>query len=293
MKNKSDERKDIVVLGSEGFIGSHFFSYLSKRDYKVHDFTKSRPLFTPDGNMTVDLNEASDIFWFSSKINPAIAANNPDLVDQEMHYFQSSLNSLRQQNKNYRIIFPSSGGTIYGESRKPCSEFDSINPVNEYGKYKFAKEQLLRESELQHVILRISNVFGPNQPIGRGQGVIAEWLTAIKSYGSITLYGEETITRDFLYIEDLMTALSKCILIGRAKQTYNIGSGVGTTLGRVLEVMQDITGIDFQVKIAPKRAIDRLAIEIDISLAKIQLDWAPKFSLSEGIQKVWNSILIS
>ena len=89
--------------------------------------------------MTVDLDEASDIFWFSSKINPAIAANNPDLVDQEMRYFQSSLNSLRQQNKNYRIIFPSSGGTIYGESRVPCSEIDLINPVNEYGKKTMAK----------------------------------------------------------------------------------------------------------------------------------------------------------
>lgn len=287
-----DQRKNFVLLGSQGFIGSHFLRYLSDHDYKVRDFTMARPLFTLDGTITVDL-EASDVFWFSSKINPTSAANNPDLLEQELHHFQLSLNSLRQQNENHRIIFPSSGGTIYGKSHHPCSESDPINPVNQYGEYKFAMEKMLQNSELEFVILRISNVFGPKQPIGRGQGVIAEWLNAIKNNQSIILYGQDTMTRDFLYIDDLMTALSKCALTDKTERIYNIGSGVGYTLRNVIEIMHDITEVDFQVKIAPKREIDRLKIELDISLAKFQLDWAPEVSLSEGIQKVWNSMLIS
>ena len=57
--------------------------------------------------------------------------------------------------------------------------------------------------------------------------------------------------------------------------------------------MRDVTGVDFKVAIVPKRAIDRLSIELDISLAKTELNWEPKVSLSEGIRNVWNSIQIS
>jgi len=291
--NTCDEQKNVVVLGSQGFIGSHLSRYLANREFQVRTFSTAQPLFTKSGSLTTDLVDATDIFWFSSKINPAIAANNPDLVEQELRHFQLSLNSLRKQNKNHRIIFPSSGGTIYGESHKPCSESDSIDPVNQYGRYKFAMEQLLHQSELQSVILRISNVFGQNQPIGRSQGVIAEWLHAIKNKGSLTLYGEDRIVRDFLYIEDLMTALTKCVLIGGSDRIYNIGSGVGSTLQRVIEIMRDVTGVNFELVIAPKRAIDRLSIELDISFAKIELGWEPKVTLSQGIQNIWNGILVN
>ena len=72
--------------------------------------------------------------------------------------------------------------------------------------------------------------------------------------------------------------------------TFNIGSGVSSTLKQVLEILRDVTKIDFQIKIATKRPIDRMAIELDVSLAKLDLNWNPEFSLYRGIQKTWNSV---
>ena len=291
MKNLRSEAKSIVVLGSRGFIGSHFVNHISKSSFNVLKFTSEQPLFTEQGDLTTDLHEPCDIFWFMSKINPIVAATNPKLIDEELKYFRLALKSLRLENENHRIIFPSSGGTIYGQSNTPCSEAHKIDPVNQYGHYKFAMEEILRDSGLPHTVLRISNVFGPNQPISRGQGVIAEWMHSIKHGLALTLYGTDEISRDFIFVEDLITALAKCISIKQEAATYNVGSGASSSLKQVLEILQGVTKIAFQVNNLPKRSIDRIAIELDISLAKIDLSWKPEYSLHEGIQKTWNSVL--
>lgn len=116
-------------------------------------------------------------------------------------------------------------------------------------------------------------------------------MHSIRHGSALTLCGSDENSRDFIFIDDLVTALLKCIPIKQTASTYNIGSGVGSTLKQVLEILQKVTKIDFQVEIVPKRAIDRLAIELDISLAKYNLDWKPEFSLYEGIRKMWNSVV--
>ena len=141
-------------------------------------------------------------------------------------------------------------------------------------------EEILRDSGLQRTVLRKSNVFGPNQPISRGQGVISEWMHSIKHGLALTLYGPDEISRDFIFVEDLIAALTKCISIKQEAAIYNVGSGVISTLKQVLIILQGVTKIAFQVNNLPKRSIDRIAIELDISLAKIDLSWKPGYSFT-------------
>lgn len=290
MKNSSSKPKTVVVLGSQGFIGSHLVSGIAESGFNVVEFTSRNPLFTKKGRLTIDLHEASDIFWFLTKINPIVASRNQKLIEEELQHFQSALKSLYQANENHRVIFPSSGGTIYGASKFPCSESHRIDPVNQYGHYKFAMEEILRGTRLPHTVLRISNVFGPNQPTGRGQGVISEWIQSIMSRSPLKLYGSDETSRDFIYIDDLVVALSMCISRGQLANIYNIGSGVSSTLRQVLLILQDVTNTNFKIELVPKRLIDRMAIEIDISLATADLDWNPDTSLRQGIEKLWNSV---
>ena len=77
---------------------------------------------------------------------------------------------------------------------------------------------------LKTYIHKISNVFGQDQPIGRGQSVITERLHAIKNQGRFTLYGKDRIIIDFLYIEDHMTALTKCVFIDRTELQHLVRS---------------------------------------------------------------------
>jgi len=100
-------------------------------------FCKNRPLFSPDGALAIVLNVSTEIYWFVSKVNLIIAESSPELVDQELRLFQHSLYSLQQQDQNHRIIFPSSGGTTYGESKQSCGESNPIQPINKYGQYKY------------------------------------------------------------------------------------------------------------------------------------------------------------
>ena len=280
-----------MVLGSQGFIGSNLVSGIIKRGFKIVEFTSANPLFTQKGHLTFDLHEASDIFWFSTKINPIVASRNQKLIEEELQHFKSALKSLYQANENHRVIFPSSGGTVYGANNFPCSESDRIEPVNQYGHYKFAMEEILRVSRLPHTVLRISNVFGPNQPTGRGQGVISEWMHSIMNGSTLKLYGTDEISRDFIYIDDLVAALSMCISRAQLANTYNIGSGVSSTLRQVLQILREVTNTNFQVEIVPKRAIDRMSIDLDISRAIVDLDWRPELSLRQGIEKSWNSVM--
>lgn len=150
---------------------------------------------------------------------------------------------------------------------------------------------MLRVSGLPHTVLRISNVFGPNQQTGRGQGVISEWMYSIIHGTTLKLFGTDEISRDFIYIDDLAAALSICNTSAQLANTYNIGSGVNTTLRQVLQILQEVTNTNFQVELVPKRTIDRMSISLDISRAVVDLDWKPEFSLYQGIEKLWKSIV--
>ena len=82
LSNSGDESRCIVFLGSRGYTGSHFLNYLRSRNFKVLDFARDRPLFSPTWILAIVLNDSTNIYWFASKVNPIIAESSPELVDQ-------------------------------------------------------------------------------------------------------------------------------------------------------------------------------------------------------------------
>jgi nucleoside-diphosphate-sugar epimerase len=135
-----------------------------------------------------------------------------DLVELELNewkIFLKSCGSYLQSNQS--IIFLSSGGCIYTAGAQSFSEEDEAFGANQYGRLKIAMENELIKSGLPNSILRVANVYGPNQPYGRGQGVIAEWIHSIQNSKEIRVYGELNSFRDYLFIEDLCFAIQLVI----------------------------------------------------------------------------------
>jgi UDP-glucose 4-epimerase len=148
--------------------------------------------------------------------------------------------------------------------------------------------KLLMESELllreiRSVVLRVSNVYGPGQPCGRGQGVIAEWKNALATGKKIEVYGSLNSYRDYIYIDDLCEGIFKTLSLNERFKVLNIGSGIPTKLSQVLKIFSKYKFTETQIEIFGGRNTDRNGYFLDTTEIRKMLEWEAKYSLEEGI----------
>lgn len=194
-----------------------------------------------------------------------------------------------------KVIFASSGGTVYGPPESvPISEDHPTNPITSYGIVKLAVEKYLRLFHhlygLDYAALRISNPYGAYQdPVGQ-QGAISVFLHRIYTGQPITIWGEGNVVRDYLYVSDLADALEAVARIDSGGQVLNIGSGRGASLNELLQLMIEVVGEEPVVEYLPARPLDVPISVLDISRAREELGWRPKTELAEGISRTWDWI---
>jgi UDP-glucose 4-epimerase len=181
------------------------------------------------------------------------------------------------------LTFLSSAGCIYTGDNHPFSEVSEAKGTNKYGKLKRKMELTLANSALSHSVLRISNVYGPNQPIGRGQGVIAEWLNAISQGSEIRIFGNLESRRDYIFIDDLIDAIfltSEEALPG----IYNVGQGFSHSLRDVINVLRVNVGQELKFDFQDARPTDRFDFRLDVSKLLREVSWRPRYDLESGIK---------
>jgi UDP-glucose 4-epimerase len=149
---------------------------------------------------------------------------------------------------------------------------------------KVSMEKELMLSEVPFTILRVSNVYGPGQPHGRGQGVIAEWKYAIENGYDIKVFGSLETFRDYIYIEDLCEGIYTILQNFGDSQVLNIGSGEPTPLSRILEIFTEFKSEESQVVLSQGRNTDRKGYFLDIDRIKTLYKWNPKISIENGIK---------
>jgi UDP-glucose 4-epimerase len=187
-----------------------------------------------------------------------------------------------------RLIYPSSGGTVYDtDLEPPYAETSQLRPIGRFGSTKVAIERLLFEApEIESVAMRISNVYGPGQPRRKGFGVIAHWLASTAAGEPLHMYGNPDTTRDFVYIDDLCDAFLRVVSSDDPPSVVNIGSGVPTSLAELAEIISDtVDGVEIVHE--PDRGFDVSRTWLDVSLAKKTLGWSPRVRLREGIGRTW------
>jgi len=298
-----------LILGGNGFIGSHLVDKLLADGHTVRVFDKykeyfRRPIpeveycfgdFGNRGLLSDALADIDVVFHLISTTLPKTSNDDP-VFDVQSNIIESLFlmeKCVACQIK--KIVFISSGGTIYGESKiLPVTEDGPKNPVCSYGITKLMIEKYLflfgHLYGLRSAIIRPSNPYGPRQNPKSIQGVIPVFLGKVKAGEPIEIWGDGEIVRDYIYIEDLVDGIYRAALLEASYAIFNIGSGVGYSINEILRIIREVVGLETKVTYTEKRSLDVPKIYLDISGAKEELSWEPVTLLADGIKKTWDFI---
>ncbi len=296
--------KKILIFGAAGFIGHRLALSLSQ-NYQVVGYDRYIPEFAEDscwrflqGNFCSEQGFSSLFQEFKiSCIYHCISTTVPH--EGTAHVLREAqdnvLPTLRMLEAAAdcgveRVVFLSSGGTVYGEGSvtAPHKEEGPLMPVCSYGVQKLTIEkycQLYRRMRgLSTVIARISNPYGLCTQSGRTQGVIPILLQRLYRGEEITLFGDTV--RDYIYIDDVVQALTRLGEYEGGRAVFNIGSGTAVQLSELTARLERIAGRSFAaVRREPVRSCDVMCNVLDCSLAERELGWRPQISLEEGISR--------
>lgn len=305
-----------LVLGGGGFIGSHLCKALLENGHKVTIFERPRlkinsevaatleksgannALRWVEGDFTneIDIKEAMKgievVFHLVSTTLPKNSNDNP-CFDVESNVMATlKMLDAAVQNKVRKIIFISSGGTVYGVPKQiPIAETHAMEPICSYGITKLTIERYLSLYHylygIDYCVLRVSNPYGEWQRPSATQGVIAVFLDRILKNEVVEIWGDGAVIRDYIYIEDVVNAILKAMEYNQS-QIFNIGSGQGHSLNDLLQVIESITGRKVQCSYQAARKLDVPVNVLDISKARKAFSWEPKTTLDDGILKTYH-----
>src|SRR5690606_9799411 len=194
-----------------------------------------------------------------------------------------------------RIAFISSGGTVYGIPEEvPINESHPINPIVSYGIIKRTIEKYLymyyKLYGLNYYIFRLSNPYGERQNPHAAQGAIPVFIYKALNNIPIEIWGDGSITRDYIYIKDTVDVIAKSISVKTDHKIFNISSGKGYSLNEVIDLIKKVSGLDPMVNYTEGRGIDVSVNILDNSLAKETFDWEPSTDIEDGIRRTYEYI---
>lgn len=298
-------RASVLVLGGTGFIGSHIVERL-RVDYSTRVFSRHASRWQPpvpgvdyqQGDWA-DIDAVRQALVGIEQVIHCISTTIPKTSNSSMGADISTnlistvrLLSLCVEAGIKRVIFISSGGSVYGIPRAlPVRESDPTEPQTSHGIVKLAIEKyfaVFRQLHgLNYVVLRGSNVYGPRQDPNGQQGLINVLLGRMIQNRPIEVFGTGQIVKDYLYIDDFVEACAKSLNVGQAESPiYNIGSGVGTSVIDIISEAVRVTNKTIRILHRSSLPSDASSV-LDINKARAELNWIPNCSLHNGILKTW------
>ena len=304
-----------LILGGTGFIGRHVAVAIARSGDQVTIASRFPPRFEFPADVRsliswvcVDvvsadwpslLRDVRSVHHYAWASVPATAQENPvrDIVVNLLPLI-SLLTAMRElPSGSVPLIFASSGGTVYGKlSQIPVAETHELGSITTYGATKVAAEQYLRlYAHLYGVdvrIARISNPYGGGQSASTPQGVIAATINRALHRESVTIWGDGSIVRDFIYIADVVDALVALAAADPRRLGYsefNVGTGEGSSIRDVIETLEAILQYPVMVRYESGRDYDVPVSVLDVSRAKRVLSWEPRVSLLEGMKRTVDS----
>ena len=297
--------KTALVTGGAGFIGSHIVDRLINDGYRVavvdnlstgklKNVNSSAVFYHQDithpSLHDVFRRELPDIvFHLAAQISVNESSKNP-LKDGETNVIGTLrlLESVRRSGVK-KIVYSSTGGALYGDPvENPCSEDAPIIPLAPYGMSKFLGEKYVelyhRLHQVNYTILRYGNVYGPRQDSHGEAGVVAIFSQSMCDGKQPNIYGTGDQERDFVYVDDIVNANVLAIEDGDAT-TYNIGSGIGTSINNVFSILKRITNYKWDAEHMQAKPGEVFKISLSSAKALDELKWSPQVNLDDGLLK--------
>jgi UDP-glucose 4-epimerase len=297
----------VLVIGGNGFIGSHVVDALvaagfgaTTLDRAENRFRKPNPRAThlfADWSDTqaleAGLTGVDLVIHLISATLPADSNSLPEFDVRENLLRTLCLLNLCAAKGVRRIIFASSGGTVYGAPHSlPISETHPTNPLNSHGIVKLAIEKYLALYErlhgLEYVSLRMANPYGEWQNPDGLQGIVAVAMGRVARRLPIEIFGDGNAVRDYVYVGDVAHAFVLAAQTTGARRIYNVGSARGLSVRDLLSKIFEVAGHSTAIQYGPTRSADAPANVLDIGLIRSELSWTPSVSLIEGLQRTWS-----
>lgn len=296
----------ILVLGGCGFIGSHIVDELSAAGHNLRVFGRSPEKYreSVDGVEYVFgsiydkaqlLNALADIDIVFHLINttlPATSNHNPSLDVKENLLATLQLLDLMIEKNVKKIVFFSSGGTVYGVPQTyPVAEDQALLPICSYGVVKVAIENYLylysKLHSLKYLTLRVSNPYGERQAFDKGQGVISNFLFKATQNEQLHIWGDGSVIRDFVYVTDIASLCREALKKELPCRSFNLGSGIGYSVNDIVTELETCLGKKLDVRYSGRRVHDVPKIVLDISSIKDYYHWKPTVTLNDGVNMTW------
>ena len=303
----------VVVTGAAGFIGSHLsdrlladghevvgtdsFSDYYERARKQRNLESAleNPRFAleeldlVDADLRKVLRGAGVVFHLAGQagVRPSWGDHFDRYVHDNIVATQRLLETLRGSDVQ-RLVFASSS-SVYGDAEMfPTRETSLPRPVSPYGMTKLAAEHLafvyMRNFNVPATSLRYFTVYGPRQ---RPDMAFFRFMEALVGDEEIEVFGDGEQTREFTYVADAVDGTVKAASADVVGQVVNLGGGSRVTVNRVLNTLEEISGIKARRRFLPAAPGDPRHTGASINVARERLGWEPRVSLRDGLTKQW------
>ena len=292
----------VLVTGGAGFFGSHISDALRARGDEVVALddlsTGSRANLDPSVRLLVadisDRERVRDLLageqldavvHAAAKTKVVESIQQPELYHRVIVNGTSNALDIAQQSGAASFVNISTGGALYGETPVCATEATPLDTPSPYGRYKAEAERLAASTAgLRTVTYRFANIYGPRQRTDLEGGVIAIFAGCWRRGDPLTVYGDGSAERDYLYVSDAVAA----VLAGldrAATGSYNIGTGVATSVDQIVDAMRVLLGPPKDVIRAAARSGEIQRSCLDSSKAAAEGLWRPAVPLAEGLRR--------
>jgi UDP-glucose 4-epimerase len=298
----------ILVIGGTGFIGTNIVNFLKeKNEYvSVYDINTSTYGYEnyvgnikDDENFDMIISKYDTVIYLITSVSPKKSMENPTLsYTNDIPLLIRTLDACLKNNIK-RVIFSSSGGTIYGDNNgEKSKESDFNEPINHYAICKLTCEKILEMYNklygMENIALRISNPYGEGQNPKSGVGAVTIFIDQIINGRDINLFGDGSIIRDFIYVREVAEAFylaTKWKYDSSITPIFNIGSGEGLSLNEVIDIISRALCASPRINYLPERPFDVKYNVLNIEKANKYLNFRSDEDESEYIHKYAKTFL--